>query len=302
MRGIATKMIPASARAALRRWVRRAARGDAGDLLAALYDPWTPGRQAGDDGASFYFHDPAALRAARAADTLPLPPDQWRQGYYLGDEPGYLASGRAAADDLRAALRDHGAALGPGDAVLDWGCASGRVLRHFAEEARTGECWGVDLDARLVAWAKENLSPPFRFVTCSAFPHLPFEDRKFALVYGFSVLTHIEHLRDMWLMELNRVMKPGGIAALSVHNEYTLDLMRHAPEGQSLRRWLPAGLTPDDILKHEVTVVSRKGWEPTLTFFRSDWIRREWGRYFDVLEIRAAPAASKQPTVVLRKT
>ena len=232
---------------------------------------------------------------------MPVPPNDWRQGYFLNDDPGYLASGRTAANYLQSALRDHGVSLGAADAVMDWGCASGRVLRHFADHASSGECWGVDLDARLIAWAKENLSPPFHFVTCTGYPHLPFEDRKFTFVYALSVFTHIEHLQDTWLMELNRVMKPGGIAAFSVHNEYTVALMQSSKEGESLRRWLPSGLAVDDILKHEVTVVSRGGWEPTLTFFRSDWMKREWGRYFDVVEIRAAPVGSKQPTVVLRK-
>ena len=301
MSRLVKRLIPGSVRAAAQRWVRRAASPDASQLLSALYDRRPGVTTEGRDGAKFYFRDPATLRAAPGADGLPVPPNDWRQGYYPNDDGGYLASGRATSEYLRSILRDHGAPLSPGDAVMDWGCASGRVLRHFGNEALSAELWGVDLDARLIDWAKENLSPPFRFVTCSAYPHLPFEDRKFAFIYALSVFTHIEHLQDLWLMELNRVMRPGGIAAFSVHNEYTVGLMQNSKEGEGLRRWLPAGLDVGEILKHEVTVVSRKGWEPTLLFFRSDWIRRDWGHYFDVLEIRDAPTGSKQPTVVLRK-
>jgi ubiquinone/menaquinone biosynthesis C-methylase UbiE len=298
---LARRLVPASVREAARVWIRSAARPAPAELLATLHDPWTGTTTGGPGDHAYYFRDPIRLRCAASENALPVPPDGWRQGYYVGDEAGYLASGEVAAEYLRDVLRDHGVVLGPGDAAMDWGCASGRVLRHFAREARQAELWGVDLDARLVAWAKENLSPPFHFVTGSAYPHLPFEDRKFKFIYAFSVFTHIEHLQDMWLMELNRVMDRGGIGVFSVHNEYTLDLMRHDDAGKSLRRWLPAGLEVDEIARHEVTIVSRKEWEPTLTFFSSDWIRREWGRYFEVLEIRAAPAGSKQPSAVLRK-
>jgi ubiquinone/menaquinone biosynthesis C-methylase UbiE len=295
------RLIPDSARRAARSWVRNAARPAPAELLATLHDPWTGTASETRQDRTYYFRDPLRLRCVAADDALAVPPDDWRQGYYVGDEAGYLTSGKVAAEYLRAILHDHGVALGSGDAAMDWGCASGRVIRHFAQEACQAELWGVDLDARLVAWAKENLSPPFHFVTGSAFPHLPFEDRKFKFIYAFSVFTHIEHLQDMWLMELNRVLQTGGIAVFSVHNEYTLELMRHDDAGRSLREWLPAGLTVDEIAKHEVTIVSRKEWEPTLTFFRSDWIRREWGRYFELVEIRAAPAGSKQPSAILRK-
>ena len=284
----------------LRQWVRLQSVPDAGQILSALYDPWPPASR-GLEAERFYFRDPQPLRGPVGPDGLPLPPTDWRQGYYPGDDAGFLASGKAAADQIRSIAREHGLSIGGGDAVLDWGCASGRVLRHFAAEAQVAEFWGVDLDARLIAWAKENLWPPFHFVTGSAYPHLPFEDHKFSLVYAHSVFTHIEHLADAWIMELRRVMRRGGLAVLSAHTEDTVAFMDGDKRGEALRRWLPAALGPREILAHEVTVVSRRGWQPTLTFYRSDWLRREWGRYFEFMEIRPPPENSKQPAVVLRK-
>jgi SAM-dependent methyltransferase len=108
---------------------------------------------------------------------------------------------------------------------MDWGCATGRTLRHFAVEAGANEFWGTDQDEASVTWAKENLSPPFRFVTCTAYPHLPFSDSKFGLIYGLSVFTHLEYLQDLWLMEIHRVLRSGGHAIFTVHDEHTVRFM-----------------------------------------------------------------------------
>ena len=54
-------------------------------------------------------------------------------------------------------MRDHGVELGPGDAMLDWGSSTGRVLRWFAEEARTVEVWGAT--ARILHHFIELLYP-----------------------------------------------------------------------------------------------------------------------------------------------
>src|SRR2546423_1229002 len=102
MRTFLRKLLPTSARDALRAWVRNTARPAAAQVLAALHDPWATGSRDDHGGAKFYFHDPASLRGSPGPDGLPVPPNDWRQGYYLNDEEGYLRSGRTTADYLRA--------------------------------------------------------------------------------------------------------------------------------------------------------------------------------------------------------
>jgi ubiquinone/menaquinone biosynthesis C-methylase UbiE len=129
---------------------------------------------------------------------------------YGADHEAFLASGKRTADFVRSILARENLSIGASDSVMEWGCASGRVLRHFESEARVCDFWGVDQDSDHIDWAKENISPPFKFVTSTAYPHFPFEDGKFKLVYAMSVFTHIFHLIDMWLMEFKRIMAPGG--------------------------------------------------------------------------------------------
>ena len=44
--------------------------------------------------------------------------------------------------------------------MLDFGCGSGKVMRHFLPEAARCELWGCDIDERSVDWINAELHPP----------------------------------------------------------------------------------------------------------------------------------------------
>ena len=54
-----------------------------------------------------------------------------------------------------------------------------------------------------------------------ALPHLPIEDGSTALVYGFSVFTHIDEFETAWLAEIRRILRPGGVAYLTINSDDT---------------------------------------------------------------------------------
>jgi SAM-dependent methyltransferase len=245
---------------------------------------------------SHYAADPRGFRDKSGADVLPVPPPHLRMGYGTHAAAQFLEAGRTSAEQLRQLLDECGVRWQRVESALDWGCATGRVLRWFADEARDVEFWGVDQDETSIRWAKENLSPPFHFLTGTAWPHLPFPDDTFGVVYGLSVFTHIEHLVDAWLMEFRRVMKRGAVAVFTIHDE---DTVRYF-QGRRRPRWMPPSLALADIAAHEITVVRGPAWSATYTFFQQAYIRREWSRYFEVVDIKALHAAY-QSAVVLRK-
>jgi SAM-dependent methyltransferase len=219
---------------------------------------------------------------------------------HADDDSQYLQAGQASSGFIRSILKREGVALVPGHAILEWGCAGGRVLRHFAPEAVHSEVWGIDQDGPSITWCKRNLSPPFKFMTCTALPHLPFEDNTFTLVYAGSVFTHILHLMDAWVMEFRRILKPGGLALFTVHDEHTWEYLA-TREGQKRI------VDPDRLeeftgtLNHEVSFLYAGGsWSSVVSFLRSDWIKREWGRYLEVVSLEPL-SESYQTTVVLRK-
>ena len=142
------------------------------------------------------------------------------------------------------------------------------MIRWLAPQAEETEIWGVDINARHIVWCQENLTPPFNFATVTIEPHLPFKDEYFDLIYCGSVFTHIDDLAYAWLLELKRIMRPGGMAYITVHDKHTADLiMNHldrVPYWRTLRKfcyhtiemknsanstiicivWLPEGQSP----------------------------------------------------------
>lgn len=216
---------------------------------------------------------------------------------YLRDREAYLQSGARTAEFLERVASDHGTPLGPGSGVLDWGCTTGRVLRHFADHALHAPVWGIDVDEASIAWAGAHLSPPLRFVTGTAYPHFPFEDRSFGLVFGISVMTHLLHLRDLWLLEIRRILRPGGIAVLTVHDEATVGRYRAG----GAPGWMPPEADLEALEQHPVSVVRGTSWGDTYTFLHRDHIRSAWGAYLEVVDFLEVPA-SAQTAVVLRRS
>ena len=238
-------------------------------------------------------------RTTRSDGGLPLPPRELRMGH-ADDDGNYLQAGQASSGFIRSILKREGIALVPGQSILEWGCAGGRVLRHFAPEAAHSDVWGIDQHGPSMAWCKRNLSPPFKFMTCTAFPHLPFEDATFSVVYAGSVFTHILHLMDMWVMEFRRILRPGGLALFTVHDEHT---WTHLANRQGQRRFVDPDGVEDfaGTLGHEVAFLQAGGdWSRVVSFLRSDWIAREWGQYLEVVSVEPL-SESYQTTVVLRK-
>jgi len=224
-------------------------------------------------------------------------------GYAPDSDEHYLSIGERTASALRVALQKHDLGHVLQAPVFEWGVASGRVLRHFADGRATNDIWGADLDGSHLQWAKENLSPPLRLVTCTAYPHLPFEDGMFGLAYGISVFTHIYHLLDTWLMEIRRILVPGGCALFTIHDEHSWQWLReHWKNSPFWQRWLREEELANDL--RDDLYVLRHGhggaWNELQVFFRTDWIRQEWSHYFDIISIEPRFEAY-QSLVILRK-
>jgi SAM-dependent methyltransferase len=168
----------------------------------------------------------SARRASRTSG-IPLPPARLRAqaGPSHADAGFFLRSGEHHAELIRSMLRESGTAVAELEAILDWGCGCGRVLRHWADLPET-RVFGCDITPSMVEWCAANL--PFVDVALNDIqPPLPYEDSTFDLVYGFSVLTHLsESLQHAWVRECRRVLKPEGYLLVSTLGEYYASLDR----------------------------------------------------------------------------
>jgi len=240
---------------------------------------------------------PKPARTAPAPDGFPVPPVELTMGYGAGNMEHYLACGRRSYEILTRILQAQRMELAAGDAILDWGGAAGRVVRNFATEAKQGcQVWGCDVHAPSIQWAQAHLSPPFKFFNSSSLPHLPFPEGAFKVIYGLSVMTHLIALRDLWLLELRRVLRPDGCLILTVHDENTWDWFR----SHAMPHWMPSDLRSAPELPGECVEIRGSRWDQCYTFFHSDYIGRVWGQFFEVAQI--VPCADcYQSAVVLRK-
>ena len=153
--------------------------------------------------------------------TVPLPPPAL-QVEVLGREttlPDFLYGGYMVARGVQDALRLAGRPLETFASVLDFGCGCGRVLRWFQDLAPAARLHGADVSARAVEWNRVHM-PFARFDGNGPEPPLPHPPESFDLVLAISVVTHLaEELHLRWLAELRRVLRPGGVALVSVHGD-----------------------------------------------------------------------------------
>lgn len=134
------------------------------------------------------------------------------------DEEGRLQKARKTAAVLLDAARRGG--LDPSLArLLDIGCSTGILTRHYAE--LFGEVVGVDIDDGAVEWARANRPAANVTYRIGDSMELPFPDADFDV----ATCTHIyEHVPDpqRMLTEIHRVLRPGGLCYFAAENRLRL--------------------------------------------------------------------------------
>ena len=134
------------------------------------------------------------------------------------------------------------AAVGRGHRVLDLGCRSGALTRHFLEG---NSVVGLDVDANALEKAAALGIEP---VQANVEEPLPFDDGSFDAVVAGELLEHLQ-FPDALVAEIWRVLRPGGVLAGSVPNAFRVQsrlrfLRGNAPEDDPthLRMFSPAAL------------------------------------------------------------
>ena len=100
--------------------------------------------------------------------------------------------------------------------ILDVGCGTGATLIDFKRMfGRKVKVFGVDVVHMQVDLAKEKIKQNGVWAEAHHFDgvNLPFADNSFDAIYTSDVLGHVEHV-EAWLLELNRVLKSGGVLAM----------------------------------------------------------------------------------------
>lgn len=174
-----------------------------------------------------------------------------------------------------------------GRRMLDFGCGAGRTLRHFVAEAQdAAEFWGADIDAPSIDWLRGNMSPPLNVVRSSTEPPLGLDYASFDLAWAVSVFTHLTDNSLPWLVELHRLLKPGGLLIATYMGRYNGEVFTNEP-------W--------DEDRIGMNVLRRnQGWDDggPMVLMSDWWVQAHWGRAFEI--VNRAPVHG-QTWVLLRK-
>jgi ubiquinone/menaquinone biosynthesis C-methylase UbiE len=238
-------------------------------------------------------------------DGLPVPPQRLWYGFWENSKQ-YLASGKNHFKAMMNILDASGFLFGEKDRILDFGCGAGRIIRCFKDLKFWSEIWGVDIDAERILWCQEHLSPPLRFITTTTFPHLPFEDNYFNIIYAGSVFTHISDLAEAWLMELRRILRPNGRCYITIRDNHSIELILSCPPDH----WLYNTPMRHQLLAFEkekhfsasgfsIFVTSRDPGH-TEVFYDIDFLRKNWECFFKIISINPE-AYGYQTAVTLGK-
>jgi ubiquinone/menaquinone biosynthesis C-methylase UbiE len=114
-------------------------------------------------------------------------------------------------------------APGPGAHLLDIACGGGHLLRFAA--ARGLVVQGIDISTGAVRLTREGVGEGVALIADGE--HLPFQDGTYDYLTNLGSLEHFDS-PEQGLLEMRRVLRPGGRVALVLPNSYyLLDILWH---------------------------------------------------------------------------
>lgn len=133
--------------------------------------------------------------------------------------------------------------------VLEIGCGRGVALPELDDRLEPVELIGLDIDAVLLAEARERVRNTCTYATLveGDVRDLPFEAGRFDLVVDFGTCYHVSDSTDgrrVALREVARVLRTGG---LFVHETWVAQRLAHPLRsfGRTLPWWAVPSLVPD---------------------------------------------------------
>lgn len=202
----------------------------------------------------------------------------------------FLRTGEISAQQIRDMLKRNGAELETFDAILDFGCGVGRVVRQW-KTLRGPKVYGTDYNPVLIEWCQKHLT--FADFECNPLgAKLNYENEKFDFIYALSVFTHLpEELSDAWLKELGRVLKPGGYLYLTTHGAHYFPTRKPAEQAKLARGELV------------VVATEQAGSNACAAFHPEAYVRKHWTGQFSVVGFRPGQTglAMEQDAWLFRK-
>jgi SAM-dependent methyltransferase len=132
----------------------------------------------------------------------------------------------------------------PRKVLLDFGTGWGRIARCFLRDVPAEHLVGVDVDPDLIDLCRATFPGP-SFLRSTAMPPLAFRDASVDFIVAYSVFSHLsEAACRAWIAEFARLLKPGGMAAVTTRGRWFFDYAASlssdpSPYSQALSHMFP---------------------------------------------------------------
>ena len=161
------------------------------------------------------------------------------------------------------------------ESILDFGCGSGRLFPFLPiKNSNVSACDIYQDNIKFIQAKFKNINS-----YCNALlPPLEYSDSQFDLIYSFSVFSHLSAtVEDVWLREIERVLKKNGIFMATVHGDHFIACM----PSELKKKAKSQGFYFCDV--HEKNAGYPDYYE--CSTHTSSYILKKWSKYFDVLAI-----------------
>jgi SAM-dependent methyltransferase len=208
----------------------------------------------------------------------------------------FMEAGRNCYEPIKKAMDKYAPRNGHAPRILDFGCGVGRVLQYFAREDL--DIHGCDVDATAIDYMRRAY-PAVPTEVNNYQPPLPYPDGKFDIVYSVSIWTHLPPEGQIpWLLEMDRVLAPGGLALLTTIGPYGYRRGTHL--------WAVKFSIEDlirDGLRYSDYDNKGPGTGPSYgaAYHTPAYVMQEWGRHFDVIEVQEGVIDNLNDLIVMRK-
>lgn len=191
----------------------------------------TYAKAASKRGLDVYFASKAGLLRAIGIVDFPVPPNSRLRRTSSHTIRHYYESGLTTMMPILTGARLANLDLDQPLNVLDFGCGVGRQLLQITRIYPNLHVFGCDANLDNIKYDKRAF--PGADIYANSFdPPLQYGDDTFDLVYSVSTFSHFS-MDDakLWLTELRRVTKPGGILCLTINGFRSLSLLHDAGRG-----------------------------------------------------------------------
>jgi ubiquinone/menaquinone biosynthesis C-methylase UbiE/glycosyltransferase involved in cell wall biosynthesis len=212
----------------------------------------------------------------------------------------------------------HGTGLTPHSRILDFGTGWGRMYRFFLNTVLPENILGTDVDQKYIDLCTETI-PGGRFEKNNVFPPISYKNDSFDAVVGYSVFSHLN--KDVglnWIEEFTRILKPGGILAMTTHSRTFIDFCdqlrksgeKHTSEWH-IRLAAKAFLNKEQAFRDydSGAFLYVSGMDNPVrnadvygdAILSKKYVEREWTKYLDLVDFIDDKTILPQALIVMRK-